>query len=415
MDLIALAVPFFLLAIGIEWYVDRVRGTGFFRFNDAIGSLATGAYNSTTGLFTKVISIGIYAVVLDHFAPFQMPLSWFDGSPRGLLAWLGVLLLWDFMYYWKHRLGHEVSVFWAAHSVHHQSEEYNLTTALRQTSTDFLIGWVVYLPMFLIGVPVEVFLTVSAIDLIYQFWVHTRHVGRLGWLDYWFVTPSNHRVHHAQNHRYIDKNYGGILIVWDRLFGTFEPESEPVVFGVRKPLRSFNPVNANLHVYRSLLADSLETAKWSDKWRVWFGRTGWRPDDVSATRPLKILPLDEFVPYQGVRTQQQIVYLGLQFVFAIVLTFLIGNVAVTFGLSAALPIAVGLWVLLACLGALADGVVWSVYAEWVRLAVSPLLAVWLAVMIDANILEFFVAASAYSATSAVGFAQVLRSRLSLAT
>ncbi len=152
-------------------------------------------------------------------------------------------LAWDFCYYWFHRFSHEISILWAAHAVHHQSEDYNLSTALRQTSTGFLFGWIFYLPLFLIGFPLEILVAVNAINLIYQFWVHTQLVGRLGVFDRIFVTPSNHRVHHAQNARYIDKNYGGMLILWDRLFGTFEDEAEdePVVFGVRKPLANLNP------------------------------------------------------------------------------------------------------------------------------------------------------------------------------
>ena len=136
-------------------------------------------------------------------------------------VWLGALLVYDFCYYWLHRAGHRVAVLWAAHVVHHQSEDYNLSTALRQTSSGFLLGWIFYLPMALVGVPPLVFGVVALVDLLYQFWVHTQQVGKLGWFDRWFCSPSNHRVHHAVNDRYLDSNYGGILIVWDRLFGSF--------------------------------------------------------------------------------------------------------------------------------------------------------------------------------------------------
>ena len=175
--------------------------------------------------------------------------------------WIGALLAYDFCYYWLHRAGHRVAVLWAAHVVHHQSEDYNLSTALRQTSSGFLFGWIFYLPLAVAGVPPLVFGTVALIDLLYQFWVHTQQVGKLGWFDRWFCSPSNHRVHHAVNERYLDKNYGGILIVWDRLFGTFaeEDDAEPCVYGTRAPLRSWNPVWANLQVYRDL---------WLDSWRA---------------------------------------------------------------------------------------------------------------------------------------------------
>ncbi|MEM6817773.1 MAG: sterol desaturase family protein [Pseudomonadota bacterium] len=402
MDLISLAVPFFLLAIVVEVLYDRVRGNGFVRFNDAIGSLAAGAFNSTTGIFTKLVGIVVYGFVLEHFAFWRMPDSWFALTPSGILAWLSVLLFWDFMYYSKHRLGHEMSIFWAAHSVHHQSEEYNLTTALRQTSSDFIIGWVVYLPMFFLGVPLHVFATVSAVDLIYQFWVHTRHIDRLGWADYVFVTPSNHRVHHAQNPRYIDKNYGGILIIWDRLFGTFEPESEPVVFGVRKPLHSFNPVNANLHVYRSLIADWRDAKGWRDKLRVWFGRTGWRPKEAEAQRPLHLSPLSDFQKYVGRGADSPTAYIGAQFFMAIALTLWVGIIATGQGLALAFFVALQLWALLSILGALADGRGWALKAEWTRLALMPLWASIAAAWMGLAWQSALVWAVGYSCLSALG-------------
>jgi sterol desaturase/sphingolipid hydroxylase (fatty acid hydroxylase superfamily) len=251
MDLIALAVPFFLLALLLELIVDRVRGSDLYRANDAVNSLSAGTLSSTTGYFTKFIDLLIWGFVLENFALIDMRVEWFDASPRGIALWITAALAWDFCYYWAHRFGHEVSILWAAHAVHHQSEDYNLSTALRQTSTGFLFNWIFYLPLFVVGFPLEILITVNAVNLIYQFWVHTQVVDRMGALDRILVTPSNHRVHHAQNQCYIDKNYGGMLILWDRLFGTFEEErnDEPVIFGVRKPLANLNPFWANLQVY----------------------------------------------------------------------------------------------------------------------------------------------------------------------
>jgi len=235
MDILALAVPFFLLALLIELAIDRVRGTGYYRINDAVNSLSVGMFMSTSGYFTKLIPAVILAYVLQDFALIDVQLAWFDTSPAGLGLWLLAALGFDFCYYWSHRFGHEMSILWAQHAVHHQSEDYNLSTALRQTSSGFIFTWIFYVPLFLLGMPFEVFVTVNAVSLIYQFWVHTQHVQKLGWFDLVFVSPSNHRVHHAQNEIYIDKNYGGTLILWDRLFGTFQPEldEEPVIFGVR--------------------------------------------------------------------------------------------------------------------------------------------------------------------------------------
>ena len=225
MNLIALAVPFFLLALLLELAVDRLKQTGYYRSNDAINSLSAGILSETTGYFTKLLQYTIWGFVLGNLALFDWQRGWFDASPSGILLWILAAVLWDFCYYWNHRLGHEISVLWAAHAVHHQSEEYNLSTALRQTSSSFLFGWIFYVPLFLIGIPADVLITVAAVNLIYQFWVHTRFIDRLGVLDRILVTPSNHRVHHAQNERYIDKNYGGIFVLWDRLFGTFAEEA----------------------------------------------------------------------------------------------------------------------------------------------------------------------------------------------
>uniref|UniRef100_UPI002588E286 lysoplasmalogenase family protein n=1 Tax=Diaphorobacter sp. TaxID=1934310 RepID=UPI002588E286 len=197
------------------------------------------------------------------------------------------LVFYDFCYYWLHRMGHEVAVLWAAHAVHHQSQDYNLSTALRQTSSGAVLGWLFYLPMALAGVPPLVFVVVGLVDLLYQFWVHTEQVGRLGWFDRWFCSPSNHRVHHAVNDSYLDKNYGGILIVWDRLFGTFRDEDpkEKCVYGTRGLLNSWDPLWANAQVYAGLLHDSWHARRWTDKLRVWLKAPGWRPEDVAQRFP----------------------------------------------------------------------------------------------------------------------------------
>ena len=167
MDLLALAVPFFLLALLLELIVDRIRGTGYFRSNDAINSLSAGTLSTTFGYFTRLIPAAIWAFILRDFAVFDIDLAEFDSSPRGLLYWTAAIIAFDFCYYWAHRCGHEISILWASHAVHHQSEDYNLSTALRQTSSGFLFTWIFYLPLFLLGMPVEVFVTVNALDLIY--------------------------------------------------------------------------------------------------------------------------------------------------------------------------------------------------------------------------------------------------------
>jgi len=371
MDLIAYAVPFFLLALLAELSIDLARRSGLFRLNDAINSLSAGILSTTTGYFTRLLPLLAYGIVFERFAVIDMPLAWFDLSARGLALWVAAALGWDFCYYWFHRFSHEISVLWAAHAVHHQSEDYNLSTALRQTSTGFLFGWIFYLPLFVIGFPIEVLLTVNAINLIYQFWVHTQVVRRLGPLDYVLVTPSNHRVHHAQNERYIDRNYGGMVILWDRMFGTFQDEldDDPVIFGVRKPLATWNPFRANLQVYDYLLFDARHARRWRDKLGVWLRRTGWRPPDVEARFPKGRAELASFRKYDPVVTGGVSRYVLLQFVAATVWTLWISVLFATAGAQAVVVPCLLLWALLYTLGLFNDNRRYAARFELLRLLV----------------------------------------------
>jgi sterol desaturase/sphingolipid hydroxylase (fatty acid hydroxylase superfamily) len=271
---IAFATPVFFLLIAVELVVARVRGaTGAYRFNDAVNSLSLGVLSEVTKLFVKALTIGLYAWLSARVAL----TTW---SSDAWWSWALAIVFYDFCYYWNHRLGHESAVFWAAHVVHHQSQCYNLTTALRQTSSGALLSWIFYVPMAVAGVPVEMFAVAAVVDLLYQYWIHTELVGKLGWYDRWFASPSNHRVHHAVNDVYIDRNYGGILMVWDRLFGTFVEESEKCVYGTRAPLRSWDPLWANVEVYADLARKSRLARRWRDKVLVWFKPPGWRPIDA---------------------------------------------------------------------------------------------------------------------------------------
>ena len=279
-QIIVLATPVFLALIALEFIVGVRRGRNTYRLNDALASIGLGVMSQVTGLYGRLLRIGLYTLAFQYVSLTTLPTD-------SLWTWAFALLAYDFCYYWLHRAGHRVAVLWGAHAVHHQSEDYNLSTALRQTSSGFVFGWLFYLPLAVAGVPPLVFGIVALIDLLYQYWVHTQQIGRLGWFDRWFCSPSNHRVHHAVNERYVDKNYGGILIVWDRLFGSFvdEDDAELVVYGTRSPLASFNPLWANLQVYRDLLHDSWHARSWADKLRVWIRPPGWRPADVAARYP----------------------------------------------------------------------------------------------------------------------------------
>lgn len=253
-----------MITILLEAWIARRRGLKIYDLPDALTSLNFGTLSQVSGAFVRAFTFGIYVYVFENLRLHTL-------SQDQIWVWVAALIAYDFIYYWVHRCGHEVNAMWAAHQVHHSSEWLNLSTALRQTSTGAFLGFPFYLPMAIVGVPPVVFGTVALIDLLYQYWVHTELVRKLGWIDRVFVTPSNHRVHHGQNDYCIDRNYGGIFIIWDRLFGSYaeERDAEPVVYGIRKPLASYNIVWGNLNVYAEVLRKSLTAASFSTALRTW--------------------------------------------------------------------------------------------------------------------------------------------------
>jgi alkylglycerol monooxygenase len=375
MDFILYAVPFFFVLIALELLADRRRGVSNYRLADAINSISTGVLSTTTGLLTKGIGLVTYAFAFKHLALFEL-------SADSVWTWVFAFVFYDFCYYWLHRLGHERNILWAAHSVHHQSEDYNLSTALRQTSTGFLLGWIFYLPMAVFGVPLLVFVSVAALNLLYQFWVHTRHIPKLGWFEWFFVTPSNHRAHHAQNALYMDRNYGGVFIIWDRLFGSFQEEddNEPVIFGVTTPLASWNPLWANVQFYAQLWADARRAESTWDKLRIWFMRTGWRPADVAARYPMSKPDLSQFRKFEVPLEGRQQLYVLLQFCVYVALGSYLMNLEPKLSVAALVlgwgAMAFGLFVL----GVALENRPWALKLELVRLA-SNLPLAWLAPMV----------------------------------
>ena len=278
LNVIVYAIPVFVALMAAEFGIGLALGRNVYRLNDAIGSLTAGILSQISGIFMLALSVGVYVLVHGNLALFSL-------SASDWRVWAGALVAYDFCYYWNHRIDHEVGLFWAAHVVYHQSEAFNLSTALRQPSSGVLLGWIFYLPMAIAGVPPVVFVAVGLIDLLYQFWIHTELVGKLGWFDRVFASPSNHRVHHGVNDQYLDKNYGGILIIWDRLFGTYEDEVEPPVYGVRGGLGTFDPISANLAYYATMADLCRRATDWRDKIRVWFAPPGWVPANLRPSGP----------------------------------------------------------------------------------------------------------------------------------
>ena len=316
--IITLAVPAFFILIFIELTYGLVSGKSNYRLNDTFTSISLGLISR----YIPLLGLGIQGAAFAYVAQYYN-LKLF--SPSSLWVWIFAFFLYDFCYYWMHRLHHEVKVLWATHVVHHHGEEFNLSTALRQTSTGFLWKWIFYLPIFIVGIPPEVFVTVAGVNLVYQFWVHTEHIPKLGWYEYVFVSPSNHRIHHAQNKHYVDANYGGVFILWDRIFGTYKEEMEELkpIYGTAKPLRSWNPFKANLDIFREMLLDSSRTKSFKDKIGVWFSRPNWRPEDVKIKYPIIKNDLENFEPYNPEVSSQVKIYGWIQLLFLLVISAVI--------------------------------------------------------------------------------------------
>jgi sterol desaturase/sphingolipid hydroxylase (fatty acid hydroxylase superfamily) len=308
-DVIRASIPLFFALIGLELLVARVRRRPLYRLPDSISDLSCGILSQLAGIVITLGTIAVFGWVSAHASIQELlPVPrWVDSPPitasgihwAAVASWSGVFLLDDLAYYWMHRYSHEVNLLWAGHVVHHSSEEYNLTVALRQSSLHGFMSWLFYMPIAFLGVPVMIWVICHALNLIYQFWIHTRAVEKLGPLELVLNTPSHHRVHHGVNPEYQDRNYAGVLIIWDRLFGTFEPERAAPVYGITKPLTSWNPIRANVHVFVEIWRNVRAARTWPDRLRSVFGHPGWRPPEVGPPIvPVPVTPetFDKFEP-----------------------------------------------------------------------------------------------------------------------
>ena len=278
------AIPFFMLLLGLEITYGHFIKNQKHKVLDSVSSISSGL----TNVIKDSLGIGVvlitYPYLLEHLAIYEIKNTW--------IVWAIAFIVIDFAGYWNHRLSHKINFFWNQHVIHHSSEEFNLACALRQSISN-LLGYFPFLllPAALVGVPNEVIAVLAPVHLFAQFWYHTQHIGKMGWLEYIIVTPSQHRVHHAINPEYIDKNLGQLLCIWDRWFGTFQEELEevPPQYGVLKPAGTWNPVHINFqHIWR-LIQDAWRTKSYWDKIRIWFMPTGWRPEDVKEKYPITII------------------------------------------------------------------------------------------------------------------------------
>jgi sterol desaturase/sphingolipid hydroxylase (fatty acid hydroxylase superfamily) len=355
---IALAIPFFLLLIGLELLVARARGRSVYRVQDALADLGCGIGQQIVLVFAGAALLAAYDVLYDRFRL----VTFGEGSAA---PWIIAFVAVDFAYYWWHRLSHEVNFLWAAHAVHHQSEDYNLAVALRQSILTSFTSLPFYFPMAFVGVPTIVYATMVSVSTLYQFWIHTELVGKLGWLETFLNTPSHHRVHHAVNPQYLDRNYGAILIVWDRLFGTFAEEREPVVFGTTKPIGSFNPAWAQIQAWFEIAEKGRPLLRRRDRARLWFASPSWNPSGGALPTEAELRARGKF----GVAIPPSLqAYALVQFTPLVAATFLmlLWQRSAPLG-SLAIAAALGAWTLVS-VGALLDGRRWGVALEAARLA-----------------------------------------------
>ncbi|MFQ5629109.1 MAG: sterol desaturase family protein [bacterium] len=273
-DLIHLAIPGFILLLVAEAVFSAVNNREIYEAKDTAASLSMGIGNVVLNLGMKAAVLTAYIFVY-QFRLFEISSIWW--------AWVLLFFLEDLTYYIFHRISHECRFFWASHVIHHSSQKYNLSTALRQTWTGVFTGFIFWLWLPLLGFHPAMVMTMQAISLIYQFWIHTETIGKLGPLGWVFNTPSHHRVHHARNPRYLDRNHAGILIIWDRLFGTFVKENEKPVYGITKNINSFNPLRIATHEWRDMALDLSISKSWQEKMHCVFGPPGWRPDGKGKT------------------------------------------------------------------------------------------------------------------------------------
>ncbi len=323
--ILVIAMPIFLALVLFEKWWGWRKGNDTVRNMDMISSLSSGVTNVTKDVLGLSLIIISYQWMVSHMALVHIQTTF--------IVYLIAFIALDFAGYWTHRVQHVINFFWNGHIIHHSSEEFNLACALRQSiSSVAKIFIILLLPAALLGVPAKVIAVVAPLHLFAQFWYHTQHINKMGWLEKIIVTPSHHRVHHAINKEYLDKNYGQIFIFWDKLFGSFQEELPHVkpVYGITRPVRTWNPVKINFTHLWLLVKDAWYTRSWKDKIRIWFMPTGWRPADVADSYPIyKIEDVYQFDKYAAANSSAGFTaFIWMQMVTLLLfVTYLFSNIA----------------------------------------------------------------------------------------
>lgn len=364
---IVLSIPIFFTLIGIELVVERITNKKLYRLPDAIANLSCGITSQLSGLFLKVFAIGIYQLLHQNFNLLTWNKTW--------VYWLALFLLADLAYYWAHRMSHQINLFWGGHVVHHQSEDYNLSVALRQSSLQVIWTFAFSLPLAFIGFETLDFALMSAYITLYQFWIHTESINKMGWFEYIFNTPSHHRVHHGRDPKYIDKNHAGTLIIWDRMFGTFQKEEERPTYGITKPINSWNAVFANYSHYEEMGKDLKQITTWKDKMKYLFMKPGWLPDYLGGYRAAPSVEKATYKKYETPSSLSLNLYVLFQYVLCLVGTSLFLFNAGKFSLGEKALITIIISVVVVNCGVLFENRFWVRYAEWIRLIAYPVILV----------------------------------------
>lgn len=323
-NILLIAMPAFLILVLFEKWYGWKKGRDTVRNMDMISSLSSGVTNVTKDVLGLAIAIGIYPFMLKWLAVTKIE--------NTIVVYILTFIIIDFLGYWVHRLSHKVNLFWNLHVIHHSSEEFNLACALRQSISSFFnLFTVLLLPAAILGIPKEVIDVVVPIQLFAQFWYHTQHINKMGFLEKIIVTPSHHRVHHAVNPEYMDKNLSQIFIVWDKLFGTYVEEKKdvPPIYGITRPARTWNPIKINFQHIWLLIKDAWRTNSWKDKFTLWFKPTGYRPADVAQKYPVKkIEDVYNFEKYDTRTSPAFNVWAWVQLLLILVsIAYLFGNIA----------------------------------------------------------------------------------------
>jgi alkylglycerol monooxygenase len=367
-----MSIPIFFVLIGIELVVERITNKKLYRLPDAIANLSCGITSQLSGLFLKVFAIGVYQILHENFNLVTWDRTW--------VYWLALFLLADLAYYWAHRMSHEVNLFWGGHVVHHQSEDYNLSVALRQSSLQVVWTFAFSLPLAFMGFQTLDFALMTAYITLYQFWIHTEFINKMGWFEYVFNTPSHHRVHHGRNPKYIDKNHAGTLIIWDRMFGTFQEEEERPTYGITKPINSWNAAWANMSHYSEMAKDLKLITNWKDKIRYLFNKPGWLPSYLGGYRAAPDVDKSSYRKYETPSSLSLNLYVLFQYVLCLIGTsmFLFAQklpdgTTDRFSLTEKTFIAILITIVVVNCGVLFENRPWVRYLEWIRIVVYPLL------------------------------------------